>query len=303
MTPMQPLGRGGLPLAEALARVPSIACALLGTLAAAGALATATASAQPPAATTAGRDPAAYVKPFNGTESGAPDFDDGSGAGSTYPGAVAPFGMLQWSPDTIPSTDNFAGGYSYEDHQISGFSLTHLSGAGCANYEDFPLLPTTQPISSSPAEFGSSDLASQFEPLFSHAEESASPGYYSVTLDPGTSRAIGVQLTASTRSGIGQFTFPAGSNGSVLINAGGSAMADTQAAVNIDPGDDMVTGSASSGLFCYQQSRYRVYFAARFDRPFAAHGTWFKQALLAGRTTSADADPAAINYKPVPGGP
>ena len=281
----------------------AVACALLGAALATGALAAATARAQTRGASTAGRDVASYVNPFNGTESGAPDFGDGGGAGSTYPGAVAPFGMLQWSPDTIPSTDNFAGGYSYEDHRIRGFSLTHMSGAGCANYQDFPLLPSTQPISSSPADFGSSDLASQFQPSFSHAEESASPGYYSVTLDPGTSRAIGVQLTSSTRSGVGHFTFPAGSAGSVLINAGGSAMADTQAAVSIDPTQDMVTGSASSGLFCYQHSSYRVYFAARFDRPFSAYGTWIKQALLAGQTTAADADPAAINYRPIPGGP
>jgi predicted alpha-1,2-mannosidase len=250
-----------------------------------------------------GRDLASFVDPFNGTETGAPNFGDGGGAGGTYPGAVAPFGMVQWSPDTFPSTDNFAGGYSYEDRQISGFSLTHLSGAGCANYQDFPFLPTTRPISSSPVRFGSSDLAAGFQPNFGHADESATPGNYSVTLNPGTSQAVGVQLTASTRSGIGEFTFPAGSTGSVLINAGGSAMADTVARVRIDPAEHEVTGSATSGLFCYQHSSYRVYFAAQFDRPFSAYGTWIKRALLSGQTTAADVDPAAINYKPIPGGP
>lgn len=143
---------------------------MLGAFVATGALAAATARARTLVATTAGQEPVAYVNPFNGSQGGAPDFGDGGGAGATYPGAVAPFGMLQWSPDTIPSTDNFAGGYSYKDNRIRGFSLTHMSGAGCANYQDFPFLPTTQPIGASPQTFGSSDLASQFQPSFSHGK-------------------------------------------------------------------------------------------------------------------------------------
>ncbi|HVX31762.1 MAG TPA: hypothetical protein VHA80_01360 [Solirubrobacterales bacterium] len=91
-------------------------------------------------------DPAAHVDPFAGTRPGPHTF----GGGHDYPGAALPFGMVQWSPDTTPGPAN-AGGYDYRDHHLSGFSLTHLSGAGCAVYGDFPFLPTTEPLTGSPA--------------------------------------------------------------------------------------------------------------------------------------------------------
>src|SRR6476469_9716138 len=106
----------------------------------------------------ASKHPADLVNPFQGTEAGAEDFGTGGGAGNTYPGATAPFGMLNWSPDTDPSLINFAGGYTYSDPHIRGFSLTHLSGAGCSGYQDFPFIPTTEQIDAAPATVGTSDL-------------------------------------------------------------------------------------------------------------------------------------------------
>ncbi len=244
-----------------------------------------------------------YVDTFSGTAAGAPDFGTGGGAADTYPGAVTPFGMLSLSPDTVPSTVNFAGGYSYPDHQLSGFSLTHLSGAGCAAAQDFPFLPTTAPVTTSPAELGSSSIETSYLASFSHSEEHASPGYYQVELNPGTAAAIDSQLTATPRAGAGLFTYPTGSHANMLINAGGSATADTAAGVQIDPAARLVTGSASSAHFCYEKNAYTVYFAAQFDRPFSAYGTWTKQLLLPFSTSSSDFAPDALNYTPLPGGP
>ena len=90
---------------------------------------------------------AAHVNPFAGTRPGPATF----GGGHNFPGAAVPFGMVQWSPDTTPAAPH-SGGYDYRDNHISGFSLTHLSGAGCALYGDFPFLPTTEPLTSSPAK-------------------------------------------------------------------------------------------------------------------------------------------------------
>ncbi len=73
-----------------------------------------------------GEDLARYVNPFVGTD----------GDGNTFPGATVPFGMVQWSPDT--KKDGF---YRYGEKTVRGFSLTHLSGAGCPAYADFPFLP------------------------------------------------------------------------------------------------------------------------------------------------------------------
>ena len=143
--------------------------------------------------------------------------------------------MVQWSPDTTPADLHGRGGYDYRDSHVKGFSLTHLSGAGCSIYGDFPFLPTTEPIEASPAGNGSS-LDGHFQPGFSHAAESAGPGHYSVRLNPVHGAGIDVGLTATTRTGMARFTFPRNPHSSLLVNAGGSAQADDFAAVQIDPG-------------------------------------------------------------------
>src|ERR1700761_8374189 len=114
------------------------------------------------------------------------------------------------------------------------------------------------------------------------------PGFYSVALRPKRGGPIGVALTATTRTGFGRFTFPASPHASVLINAGGSAQPDDEAAVQVDPGAREISGSASSGLFCGQRPRYKVYFAARFARPFAASGTWTEGTLEPGSEAASD---------------
>ena len=88
--------------------------------------------------------------------------------GNTFPGAVAPFGMVQWSPDTPGASPS---GYSYRGDHISGFSLTHYSGAGCANGGDLPILPVAAPDDGPVA--------------FAHGDEHASPGSYDVTFANG----------------------------------------------------------------------------------------------------------------------
>jgi predicted alpha-1,2-mannosidase len=200
--------------------------------------------------------------------------------------------MVQFSPDTAPSAPH-SGGYDYRDRHVSGFSLTHLSGAGCALYGDFPFLPTTEPLRGSPAKSGSSELAGRFEPGFSHAGERAAPGFYSTRLNPVRGGAIEVALTATTRTGMARFTFPASRHASVLVDAGGSAQPNDLAAVEVDPAGREIAGVASSGNFCGHRPRYRVYFAAVFDRPFAASGTWREGALEPGsRAAEDDSQPA-----------
>ncbi len=222
------------------------------------------------------------VDVFAGTRPGTRTF----GGGHNFPGATRPFGMLQWSPDTVPA-DRHSGGYDYRDRHIRGFSLTHLSGAGCALYGDFPFLPTTEPIRASPAAAGGG-LSGRFRPGFSHANERAGPGIYSVRLNPVGGGAIDAALTATTRTGMARFTFPRSPHASVLIDAGGSAKADDLAEVRIDPTGREVSGSASSGYFCAQRPRYRVYFAAVFDRPFDTYGTWTRRKLVPFSTAASD---------------
>ncbi len=244
----------------------------------------------------AGAGLADHVHVFAGTRPGHDTF----GGGHNFPGASAPFGMVQWSPDTTPADRNGRGGYDYRDSHIKGFSLTHLSGAGCSLYGDFPFLPTTEPIDDSPAAGGSS-LDGQFQPGFSHAHESGRPGYYSVRLNPVRGGAIDTELTATTRTGMARFTFPRNPHASVLINAGGSAQPDDFAAVSIDPARREIDGTASSGLFCGQRPRYRVYIAAVFDRALRGlRGLGREQARRRGGPRRATARRRRPTRRPAP---
>jgi predicted alpha-1,2-mannosidase len=248
------------------------------------------ASLAPMTQAAAGAGLADHVRVFAGTRPGHDTF----GGGHNFPGASAPFGMVQWSPDTTPADRNGRGGYDYRDSHLKGFSLTHLSGAGCSLYGDFPFLPTTEPLDDSPAAGGSA-LKGQFQPGFSHARESGRPGYYSVRINPVRGGAIDAELSATTRTGMARFTFPRSPQASVLVNAGGSAQPDDFAAVNIDPARREIDGTASSGLFCGQRPRYRVYIAAVFDRPFQAYGTWEGNNALAGATAASDSQAPPAN--------
>jgi predicted alpha-1,2-mannosidase len=231
-----------------------------------------------------------HVRVFAGTRPGPGTF----GGGHDFPGATLPFGMAQWSPDTAPADRNGRGGYDYRDNHVKGFSLTHLGGAGCSLYGDFPFLPTTEPLEDSPAARGSS-LDGEFQPGFSHARESGRPGYYSVRLNPVHGAAVDVELSATTRTGIARFTFPRDRRSSVLIDAGGSAQPDDFAAVQVDPSRHEIDGTASSGLFCGQRPRYRVYMAAVFDRGFEESGTWEGNRIVAGSTAASASQKPAVN--------
>ena len=242
------------------------------------------------------------VNPFVGTDAGAADYGTGGGAGSTFPGATVPFGMVAFSPDTIPAVVNYSGGYTYPDQSIRGFSLTHFSGAGCALLADVPVIPMAGSLTSSPVVPGSSDLAPGIAPTFSHEHESARPGAYSVVLNPGTPKRIWSQLTATTRNGVGRFTYPKGT-GTMMINAGGSTMPNFDADVKVDAARREISGSSQSGKFCYDPTKYTVYFAAKFDRPFSAHGTWTKGELQPGSNSAHDSSPNASGIRNAPGNP
>ncbi|WP_280431621.1 GH92 family glycosyl hydrolase [Nocardia brasiliensis] len=213
-------------------------------------------------------DTSRYVNPFVGTQDGGPDFGHGGGAGMTFPGAVAPFGMMQWSPDTVRTA---GGGYKYEDNRLYGFSMTHISGPGCTGAQDFPVLPISGSIGRSPAVDGVGYLQT-----FDHANERADPGYYGVTTDSG----VRTELTTATRGGVARFTFPTGRPGTVLLDVTGSVNGVEDAEITLD--GNAVSGWAHTGGFCGAKSRYRVHFHASFDRPITASGTWRDDVLEPG---------------------
>jgi predicted alpha-1,2-mannosidase len=174
--------------------------------------------------------------------------------GHVYPGATVPFGMVQLSPDTRLETWDGCSGYHYSDHDILGFSHTHLSGTGCGDLGDIRVTPLDS--SRTPAK-----QKDGYHAAFSHDDETARPGYYSVVLkDP----KIKVELTASAHSGFHRYTFPAD--------------ASPQLVFDLDRG---ISNRAAEGSFTMESptivSGYRrshgwaadktFYFAAEFSRP------------------------------------
>jgi len=201
-----------------------------------------------------------YVNPLSGTE------EDGN----EYPGATMPFGMIQWSPDSGPQRR--MGGYNCADSVIYGFSVDHLSGAGCFYGGDIafsPLLGTEEivpPVSR---------LA--FPEPFSHANETAHPSYYSVKLNNG----IEVELTATERTGFGRFTYPNDGTPTIVINAGSNIINNLKASVRINLPAWSISGAATGGHFCSTKYDTRtIYFYAVFGQPFAHFGTWGDSTLL-----------------------
>jgi predicted alpha-1,2-mannosidase len=203
-----------------------------------------------------------YANPMSGTGSYPGDWGDND----LFPGAVMPFGMIQWSPDSGAGTR--PGGYAYSDTVISGFSLDHLSGAGCPYGGNFSFMPI---LNSAPSPNGNR-LA--FATGFSHANETAKPGYYAVTLDNG----IKVELTATTRTGFGRFTYPAGQTATLAINAASDVNKSDDANIMVYPEAHEVCGWSIGGYFCQEKERQHdrkmIYFCAVFDRPFSGYGTW-----------------------------
>lgn len=188
-----------------------------------------------------------YVNPFIGT-----DF-----TGNTYPGAQAPFGMVQLSPDNgLPGWDRISG-YFYPDSTIAGFSHTHLSGTGAGDLYDISFMPVTLPYKEADAPLG-------IHSLFSHDEETASAGYYQVRLKD---YDINVELTATERCGIQRYTFPE-ADAAIFLNLRKAMNWDFTNDTCIEVVDSVtIQGYRFSDGWARDQ---HIYFRTRFSKPFAS---------------------------------
>ena len=188
-----------------------------------------------------------YVNPFIGT-----DF-----TGNTYPGAQAPFGMVQLSPDNgLPGWDRISG-YFYPDSTIAGFSHTHLSGTGAGDLYDISFMPVTLPYKEADAPLG-------IHSLFSHDKETASAGYYQVRLKD---YDINVELTATERCGIQRYTFPE-ADAAIFLNLRKAMNWDFTNDSRIEVVDSVtIQGYRFSDGWARDQ---HIYFRTRFSKPFAS---------------------------------
>jgi predicted alpha-1,2-mannosidase len=223
----------------------------------------------PAAGPTAVTNPASLVNPFIGT----------TNQGNTFPGADAPFGMVQWSPDTTSRPPG--GGYEYNDSAITGFSLTHLSGPGCGADGDIPILPTVGTVNTSATD------------AFSHSNEKASAGAYQVALNNGVTTA----LTATAHTGMAQFTFPATTQANLIFKLDGSQQGDSATSFTVVSNTE-VEGSVTSANFCGPSPAWTVNFDMRFNVPFATNGTFDAAGIQQGaKQLTVTQDNAAVTPK------
>ncbi|SCF14242.1 alpha-1,2-mannosidase, putative [Micromonospora coriariae] len=215
-----------------------------------------------------------YVNPFIGTDdSNAPNPVGGGAGGSTVPGPIQPFGMVQLSPDTPTASPS---GYRFSDTQIEEFSLTHFNGAGCANNEDLGILPITGALGSSPGTAWTSYRATQ-----NKSQEQARPGFYQAVLSNyGNTK---VEASATARTAALRLTYPSTTSARVLINPSRSATGNRAGALTIN--GSTVTGSVTGGGFCGSSKTYQIFYRMEFDRAPSGTGTWLGGTVTAGGTS------------------
>lgn len=210
-----------------------------------------------------------FVNPFIGT----------SKMGHVFPGATAPFGMVQLSPQTNfevmhnedgsynTETYEYCAGYQYRDSTIIGFAHTNFSGTGHSDLGDFLVMPTIGNLVLDPLETEQGKKG--FYSTFSHDNEEASPGYYKVDLD---SYNIKAELTASERTGFHQYTFPESDDAHIILdlvyNVYHHDNKNVWTFIRVE-NDSLITG--------YRQTKgwartKKVFFAMQFSKPFKSYG-------------------------------
>ncbi|WP_345952514.1 GH92 family glycosyl hydrolase [Mucilaginibacter sp. PAMB04168] len=202
------------------------------------------------------KDYTPLVNPFIGT----------GGHGHTFPGATVPFGMVQLSPDTRLEGWDGCSGYHYTDSTVYGFSHTHLSGTGIADYCDILFMPTT----------GLPKLQNTaYKSGFKKANEEASPGYYKTILDK---YKVEVELTATTRAGLHKYTYPSTNQANIIIDLKhrDKVLNSWIEVVN----DHEIRGFRQSQSWA--QNQY-IYFHAKFSKPFKTYGLAANDVLQQGK--------------------
>lgn len=209
-----------------------------------------------------------YVNPFVGTKN----------MGHTFPGATAPFGMVQLSPETnqVPymkdgkyngETYRYCSGYQYNDSTIFGFSHTHFSGVGHSDLGDFLMMPTTGKLNLEPGEAGKPK--SGYHSQFSKNTEHANPGFYEVMLDD---YGIKAELTATERVGFHRYTFPKGSDAHIILDLMSNIYnfdgKNVWTFVRVEDNQTVVGYRETTG---WARTK-KVFFAMKFSKPFKNYG-------------------------------
>ncbi|MFI5758495.1 GH92 family glycosyl hydrolase [Streptomyces sp. NPDC051569] len=224
------------------------------------------------------------VDQFIGTQLDTTQNKGNSAYGNTWPGATVPFGMVQPSPTTYRTSDgDQKGGYEYTADKLRGFGMTRLSGTGCEgrfSAFDFPVLPYTGELPGYALPKSPAGAITDYYLPFDHKAEKAEPGYYSVK----PANGVRTELTATTRTAVSRYDFPARTNSTLIFDVAGSNNRVYGSEVRVE--GNTVSGWVDSATVCEVGGRYRAYFSATFDQPIRKFGTWTGDTVTAGSGTA-----------------
>ena len=206
------------------------------------------------------KDAIDYIDPFIGTGS----------AGKDFPGASTPFGLTKVSPDTVTAG---VVSYSYYSKSVAGFSFTHIGGADGGELANAITMATTGPLHTFWSKKGKTGTS--YESSFSKKTESASAGYYAVTLDDYNIRA---EATAAPHSGMLRFTFPQNDQARIQIDLShrndGTSTHQTVKVTNDHTIEGTIDCPAAGGGWRFGATSYTVYYHIEFSKPFTTVGVW-----------------------------
>ena len=199
------------------------------------------------------------VNPYIGTGSGK------IGYGGTMPFVTPPFGMTDWTPQTRQNKLSVVS-YKYEDTTISGFIGTHQPAIWMGDYGYVTLMP----------EIGALKTTPEARKLpFKHSDEVARPDYYSVWMDAGNSKRIRTEMTATERCAYMRFTFPAGDDSKVIVEASRPGIAGLTA---VSIGTSEIEGynpdRVDAGLGPFKLPNFKGYFVVQFRQKFKVAGVY-----------------------------
>jgi predicted alpha-1,2-mannosidase len=267
----------------------TVAALLAGTLclvALAGAAVPGADSARKSSGSSSGTDYTKLVDPFVSTAG-----DDGN----DLPGAEAPHSLAKVNPITTPNRNH--SGYDYNEDHIAGFTATDLDGVGgSGGGGDLLVVPTSVTYDKRPAP-------RTYAHSYKHDDEDAAPGYYrvglgsvsgsasAVTQDPGT---IDAEMTATTRTALERYTFPAGAKPELVLDLANNFTSRTRStlkATTLPDGTTSITGLIAGS---FNGASYQMYYAATTNVPVTSLKSWGANGTLSDGTSQDAADTGAV---------
>ena len=226
-------------------------------------------------------DLTAYVDPFIGTGE----------HGHTFPGATRPFGMVQVSPINGSEGWDWCSGYHYSDSVMVGFGHLHLSGTGIGDLLDLLVMPSSKKLNLTIEAANRDEFP--YKSSYSHANESASPGYYQVYLE---NPKVNAEVTSTLRTGYHKYTFENNAEQSLVIDLGFAINWDKPVETSIEvENDKTISGYRHSSGWANNQ---KVFFVAEFSKPIASYDLYENNKLTQGKSAASDKTSAQFFFNP-----